>query len=80
MWLMLQQDQSDDYVVATGQTHTVRKFLELAFGIAGMDYQDFVEVDPRYFRPTEVDILQGDSTKARKKLGWEPKGWKDWRE
>ena len=73
MWLMLQQDQSDDYVVATGQTHTVRNFLELAFGIAGMDYQDFVEVDPRYFRPTEVDILQGDSTKARKKLGWEPK-------
>jgi GDPmannose 4,6-dehydratase len=73
MWLMLQQDQSDDYVVATGQTHTVRNFLELAFGIAGMDYQDFVEVDPRYFRPTEVDILQGDSTKARKKLGWEPR-------
>jgi GDPmannose 4,6-dehydratase len=73
MWLMLQQDQPDDYVVATGKTHTIRNFLELAFGIADLDYQDFVEIDPRYFRPTEVDILQGDSTKARKKLGWEPK-------
>jgi GDPmannose 4,6-dehydratase len=73
MWLMLQQDQPDDYVIATGQTHTVRSFLELAFGMVELDYQDFVEIDPRYFRPTEVDILLGDSTKARKKLGWEPK-------
>ena len=73
MWLMLQQDQPDDYVIATGQTHTVRSFLELAFGMVELDYQDFVEIDPRYFRPTEVDILLGDPTKARKKLGWEPK-------
>jgi GDPmannose 4,6-dehydratase len=73
MWLMLQQDQPDDYVIATGQTHTVRSFLELAFGMVELDYQDFVEIDSRYFRPTEVDILLGDPTKARKKLGWEPK-------
>jgi len=73
MWLMLQQDQPDDYVIATGQTHTVRSFLELAFGMVELDYQDFVEIDPRYFRPTEVDILLGDPTKARKQLGWEPK-------
>ena len=73
MWLMLQQDQPDDYVIATGQTHTVRSFLELAFGMVELDYQNFVEIDPRYFRPTEVDILLGDPTKARNKLGWEPK-------
>ena len=73
MWRMLQQDQPDDYVLATGETHTVRSFLELAFGMVNLDYKDYVEIDPRYFRPTEVDILLGDSTKARAKLGWTPK-------
>ena len=73
MYLMLQQDQPDDYVLATGHTHTVREFLELAFGLVNLDYNDFVEIDPRYFRPTEVDILLGDPTKAREKLGWQPK-------
>ena len=73
MWLMLQQDQPDDYVLATGQTHTVRSFLELAFGMVDLDYRDFVAIDPKYFRPTEVDILLGDPTKAREKLGWQPK-------
>lgn len=73
MWLMLQQDKADDYVVATGETHTVREFAEIAFAHAGLDYKKHVEIDPRYFRPTEVDILIGDSSKARKVLKWEPK-------
>jgi GDPmannose 4,6-dehydratase len=73
MWLMLQQDKPDDYVVATGEMHTVREFVELAFALVGLDWQDFVEIDPRYFRPTEVDELCGDSSKARRVLGWEPK-------
>ncbi|MBM84293.1 MAG: GDP-mannose 4,6-dehydratase [Planctomycetaceae bacterium] len=73
MWLMLQQDEADDYVIATGETRSVREFLELAFSYVDLDYQDFVEIDPRYFRPTEVDLLLGDCSKARKKLGWEPK-------
>ncbi|MHB1155900.1 MAG: GDP-mannose 4,6-dehydratase [Phycisphaerales bacterium] len=73
MWRMLQQDEPDDYVLATGETQTVRSFLELAFGMVNLDYKDYVEIDPRYFRPTEVDILLGDSTKARTKLGWQPK-------
>lgn len=73
MWLMLQQDKADDYVIATGETWTVRQFLEEAFGCVGLDYNDFVEIDPRYFRPTEVDLLVGDPTKAREKLGWKPK-------
>ncbi|MHC5005400.1 MAG: GDP-mannose 4,6-dehydratase [Planctomycetota bacterium] len=72
MWLMLQQDEPDDYVVATGKMISVRKFCELAFGHVGLDYQDFVEIDPRYFRPTEVDELLGDASKARTKLGWNP--------
>ncbi|TMC13537.1 MAG: GDP-mannose 4,6-dehydratase [Chloroflexi bacterium] len=72
MWLMLQQDQPDDYVVATGETHTVREFVELAFGQVGLDWQKHVEVDPAYFRPAEVDILLGDAGKARRQLGWEP--------
>ncbi|MFW6336790.1 MAG: GDP-mannose 4,6-dehydratase, partial [Phycisphaeraceae bacterium] len=72
MWLMLQQDEPDDYVVATGETHTVREFCELAFGRVGLDYRDFVEIDPRYFRPAEVDLLLGDPSKAKRKLGWEP--------
>jgi GDPmannose 4,6-dehydratase len=73
MWLMLQQPTSDDYVVATNETHSVREFLEIAFGHVGLNYEDFVEIDPRYYRPAEVDILIGDYTKAKEKLGWEPK-------
>lgn len=73
VWLMLQQPEADDYVVATGETHSVREFLELAFSHVGLDWERHVEIDARYFRPTEVDILQGDSSKARRKLGWEPK-------
>jgi GDPmannose 4,6-dehydratase len=73
MWLMLQQDKADDYVIATGETHSVREFLDEVFGYLGLDWQKYVEIDPRYLRPTEVDFLQGDSTKARKVLKWEPK-------
>jgi GDPmannose 4,6-dehydratase len=73
MWLMLQQEKPDDYVIATGETHSVREFLEEAFSYAGLAWQDFVKVDPRYFRPAEVDLLLGDSSKARKALGWRPK-------
>ena len=72
MWLMLQQEQPDDYVVAMGETHSVREFLELAFGSLDMDYHDFVEFDPRYTRPSEVDVLHGDPSKARAVLGWTP--------
>ncbi len=72
MWLMLQQDTPDDYVVATGQSYSVREFLHLAGGYAGLDWTRHVEVDPRYFRPTEVDYLQGDAAKARRILGWAP--------
>jgi GDPmannose 4,6-dehydratase len=72
MWLMLQQDQPDDYVVATGETHSVEEFCELAFGHVGLDYKKHVTVNPIYFRPTEVDLLLGDSSKARAKLGWKP--------
>ncbi len=73
MWRMLQQDEPDDYVVATGETHTVREFLECAFEHVGLPWKKHVEIDPRYFRPTEVDILKGDPSKARRVLGWEPK-------
>jgi GDPmannose 4,6-dehydratase len=73
MWLMLQQDTPDDYVVATGETHSVRELLELAFSLLDLDYRDFVEFDPRYMRPSEVEVLLGDATKARKVLGWRPK-------
>jgi GDPmannose 4,6-dehydratase len=72
MWLMLQQAKADDYVVATGKMISVRTFCELAFGELGLDYRDFVEIDPRYFRPAEVEQLLGDATKARTKLGWNP--------
>lgn len=72
MWLMLQQEQPDDYVIATGETHSVREFLELAFGYVGLNWQDYVEFDPRYLRPTEVDLLLGDPTKAKTVLGWQP--------
>jgi GDPmannose 4,6-dehydratase len=73
MWLMLQQKKPDDYVIATGQTHSIREFLDLAFGHIGLDWNKYVEIDPRYFRPAEVDVLLGDASKARKVLGWEPK-------
>ncbi len=70
MWLMLQQPKGDDYVVATGVSHTVRELCELAFGQVGLDYREFVDIDPRYYRPTEVDFLLGDPSKARDRLGW----------
>ena len=73
MWLMLQQEQPDDYVVATNETHSIREFLEIAFGHAGLDWNKYVEIDPRYFRPAEVELLIGDYSKAKQKLGWEPK-------
>jgi GDPmannose 4,6-dehydratase len=73
MWLMLQQDEPDDYVVATGETYSVREFLREVFGYLDLDWMKYVEIDPRYFRPAEVDLLLGDSTKAHKKLKWEPK-------
>jgi GDPmannose 4,6-dehydratase len=73
MWLMLQQDKPDDYVIATGETHSVREFAEKVFQKLELDYNEYVAIDKRYFRPTEVDFLLGDSTKARKSLGWKPK-------
>lgn len=73
MWLMLQQDQPDDYVVATNETHSVREFLEVAFAHVGLDWTEHVEIDARYNRPAEVDLLIGDYSKAKAKLGWEPK-------
>ncbi|MEH1823841.1 GDP-mannose 4,6-dehydratase [Nostoc sp. C052] len=72
MWLMLQKDQPDDYVIATGETHSVREFLELAFSYVNLNWQDYVEFDERYLRPSEVELLIGDSTKARQNLGWTP--------
>ena len=72
MWLMLQHDEPDDFVIATGETHTIREFLDLVFGLLGMDWQEHVRIDPRYFRPTEVDLLLGDGSKARKFLSWTP--------
>lgn len=73
MHMMLQQQEPDDYVVATGETHSVREFCELAFAEAGLDYKDFVKVDERFYRPAEVDLLVGDATKARQVLGWKPR-------
>ncbi len=73
MWLMLQQSSPDDYVVATGESHSVRELLDIAGACCGVDWKQHVEKDPRYFRPTEVDFLQGDSTKARQRLGWKPR-------
>lgn len=72
MWLMLQQDQPDDYVIATNETHSIREFLDIAFGYVNLDWHDYVEFDPRYLRPAEVDLLIGDSSKARTQLGWQP--------
>ena len=73
MWLMLQQDKPDDYVIATNETHSVREFLDESFGLLGRDWKKHVEIDPRYFRPAEVDLLLGDATKAKQKLNWKPK-------
>jgi GDPmannose 4,6-dehydratase len=73
MWLMLQQDEPDDYVIATGETHSVREFIELAFAEVGLAWEEYVEIDPRFYRPTEVDLLLGDASKARRRLGWQPK-------
>lgn len=73
MWLMLQQDRPDDYVIATGEAHTVKEFAQLAFDQVGLDWEKYVEVDPRYFRPSEVDLLLGDASKAKRELGWQAK-------
>jgi GDPmannose 4,6-dehydratase len=73
MWLMLQQPEPDDYVIATNETHSIREFLDISFEHAGLDWKKYVEIDPRYYRPAEVDLLIGDYSKAKKKLGWEPK-------
>jgi GDPmannose 4,6-dehydratase len=72
MWRMLQQDQPDDYVIATGEKHSVRELVELAFNHVGLDWQDYVVTDPKLFRPAEVNTLRGDASKACKVLGWRP--------
>lgn len=73
MWLMLQQNEPEDYVIATGETHSVQEFVEKSFKCVGLDWKDYVKQDPRFMRPAEVDYLKGDATKAREKLGWKPK-------
>ena len=73
MWMMLQEREPDDYVVATGETHSVQEFVERAFAELGLDWHHHVEIDRRYLRPAEVDVLQGDAKKARERLGWRPK-------
>ena len=73
MWLMVQQDKPDDYVIATNENHSVREFLEAAFSHVGLNWEKYVEIDPNYYRPTEVDLLVGDYSKAKRILGWEPK-------
>ncbi len=73
MWRMLQQAEGDDYVVATNETHSIRECLDVAFGAVGLNWHDYVDIDPRYYRPAEVDLLIGDSSKAQRKLGWQPK-------
>jgi len=73
MRLMLQQEKPDDYVIGTGESHSVREFVEEAFAYAGLDWKQYVKIDPRYFRPTEVELLLADYTKAKKKLGWSPR-------
>ena len=72
MWLMLQQKEPDDYVIATNEAHSIKEFAEKAFDIAGLDWQEYVKVDKRFLRPLDVNFLQGDYSKAKKKLGWEP--------
>ena len=73
MWMMLQQPEPDDYVIGTGESHTVGDFVKAAFGAVGLDYKDYVEIDPRYYRPSEVDDLRADFSKAKKKLDWQPR-------
>ena len=73
MWMMLQAENPDDYVVATNETHSIREFLDLTFGALDLDWNEYVEIDPRYYRPAEVDLLMGDYSKAKNELGWEPK-------
>jgi GDPmannose 4,6-dehydratase len=73
MWRILQQEKPSDYVIATGETHSVREFCEEAFACVGLDWKDFVKVDAKYFRPAEVDVLLGDASKARRELGWSPR-------
>jgi GDPmannose 4,6-dehydratase len=73
MWMMLQAAQADDYVIATGETHSIREFLDIAFGMVGRDWNEYVKIDPKYYRPTEVDLLIGNPKKAEQKLGWKPK-------
>jgi len=73
MWMMMQQDKPDDYVIATGETHSVRDFLEEVFGRMNMDWKTFVKIDPQYYRPAEVDLLLGDASKAKLKLSWKLK-------
>jgi GDPmannose 4,6-dehydratase len=72
MWMMLQEEEPDDYVIATGETHTVQALCEAAFGYLGLDWREYVVCDAQYFRPAEVDLLVGDASKARERLGWEP--------
>ena len=73
MWLMLQQDIPDDYVIATNETHTVKEFVEVAFSKVGLNWEDYVHIDPQLFRPAEVNVLLGDASKAKEKLGWSPR-------
>jgi GDPmannose 4,6-dehydratase len=73
MWLMLQAEKPEDYVIGTGETHTVREFLEVVFDRLHLDWRQYVKIDPKYYRPTEVDVLIGDASKAKRVLGWEPK-------
>ena len=73
MWLMMQQDRADDFIIATGESHSVQEFLDEAFSCAGLDWRQYVKIDPRYFRPAEVDVLIGDASKAKRLLSWEPK-------
>jgi GDPmannose 4,6-dehydratase len=73
IWMMMQQEVPEDFVLATGETHTVREFVERAFAEVGLDWRQHVEVDPQYYRPTEIDRLEGDASKARRKLGWIPR-------
>jgi GDPmannose 4,6-dehydratase len=73
MWLMLQHKKPEDYVIATGETHSVKEFLEESFKYAGLDWKKHVKIDPKYFRPAEVDLLIGDASKARRELKWKPK-------
>jgi len=73
MWLMIQQDKADDFVIGTGETHSVKEFLEEAFNYLDLDWREYIEIDPIYFRPTEVEDLRADTTKARKQLNWSPK-------